>query len=194
VSSGGATSGTQVGALGTETVSALGTASGTNVTLGGAQRVFSGGDASGSVVSDGGYIEVLSGGTLASAGIVGGGTVMLSAGAVDTTSIAFVSSGGTVYWGGSGTLSATLAGFGLGDAVDLTALSFIASGTASFGTMLTVTEGGHSDQLRFAAGFNLAGEKFLLTSDGQGGTLATLVPNTGAGTVQTLLAGNDARF
>jgi hypothetical protein len=84
-------------------------------------------------VYSGGNEAVTATGTLAHATIDGAGTIMLGSGAVDTSPITFVSSGGTFVWGfgAGGTLGPELAGFGLGDTLDLKGLAFVSGTTAT---------------------------------------------------------------
>ncbi len=139
------------------------------------QIVSAGGSATGSIVEGGGRLAVRDGGTLDNATIVGGGTVILSAGAIDTGSVTFVSHGDILEWGGSGTLGATLAGFAVGDTLDLTALGYVSGGTATLSDLvLSVTEGGATDKIAFASA-NAGGTAWNLTSGVHGGTDVTLV-------------------
>ena len=161
-------------------VSAHGVASGTTIDAGGSATVSAAGSAAGVMVNGGGSVTVLSGGRLGATTIAGAATVTLQSGAVDNASVTFVSSGGTLGWGGTGTLGATVAGFAPGDTLDLAGLAFTSAGKASFvGHVLTVTEGGHAETIHFAAGTGTAGLAWTLTSDGQHGTDVTLVPKLG---------------
>jgi hypothetical protein len=158
------------------TVSSGGGAGGAVVNRGGAAVVSSGATASGTVVNGGGTATVFGGGTLDAATIVGGGLVSLYAGAVDTAAMGFVRDGGTLAWGGSGALGATLSGFLPGDTADLTALAFVSSeGATPDGLVLSVTEGGATDTLTFAAGTSFGGTAWKLAPDGHSGTDVTLV-------------------
>jgi autotransporter passenger strand-loop-strand repeat protein len=160
---------------GVEAVFAGGVASGAAVSSGGTQIVSAGGAASGTTIGLGGHVAALSGGNLGNTTIVGGGRLSLSAGVIDTASVTFVSTGGTLDWGGTGLLGATLVGFAIGDTLDFTALAFTSSGTAQTGTLLTVTEGGQSAQIQFAGGASFPGAAWHLGSDGHGGTTAVLL-------------------
>lgn len=143
--------------------------------------VGSGGVASDVAVSSGGTTTIVSGGTLADASIVGQGTISLSAGAIDTTPIAFVSSGGTLTWGGAVTLGARLVGFAPGDTIDLTALTYSSGGSATLsGLLLSVKEGAFTDHIAFASGTDLSGTTFELGSSALGGTVLTLVSSGGS--------------
>jgi autotransporter passenger strand-loop-strand repeat protein len=143
--------------------------------------VVAGGSATAAVVSNGGTLVVASGGTLGDATIVGGGIVSLSAGAVDTATMNFVGSDGTVALGGTGTLGATLAGFAVGDKLDLTALPYAAGGTATLsGLLLAVTEGGATEKIAFAPGTDFSATSVSLASGRHGGTVLTLVSSGGS--------------
>ncbi len=102
--------------------------------------------------------------------------MLLSVGAADTTTIAFISCGGTAAIGGSGLFGATLAGFAPGDTVALTALTFTSAIQATFGSLLSVWAGGGLaiDQIRFESALT-SGAAWHLSSDWHGGTDITLV-------------------
>ena len=79
--------------------------------------------------------------------------IWLVSGAVDTATVTFIGSGGTLAWAGSGAVGATLAGFTQGETLDLTKLSFASGGVATrHGLVLDVTEHGTTDTITFASG------------------------------------------
>ena len=125
-------------------------------------------------VNSGGVVWV--NGTLGATRISAFGTVSLSIGAINASSITFVGAGGKLEWGEQGVLGGTLAGFAIGDQIDLAALTFTGHATvAQSGTVLTVTQGTTVDQFHFASASNFGGAQWHLAFDGVRGTEITLV-------------------
>jgi hypothetical protein len=92
----------------------------------------------------------------------------------------FIGSHGTLKWGGSGTLGATLAGFSVHDTLDLAALPFGTGGSATLSDfVLSVTVGGATDNIAFASATNFGGTAWKLTADAHSGTDVTLVVSSG---------------
>ncbi len=166
---GGIGSGNTVFSGGTMSVSDA-TVIATTVDLGGTDYIALSGQANDTTVTGGGHEIVFSGGSATSASVQSGGYEILSAGgsAISAT----LSSGGTevVYSGGTA-VSTTVY---LGGAIDLAYLTYADGGSATVTTsnVLTVSVGGETYTQQLSGDY--AGERFQLSTDTSGDTLATL--------------------
>ena len=157
------------------------TLSGAQLNLGGLLTVSAGATLSGSgtvtgTIADNGTI-MASGGLLTLSGPVSGtGQLQIAAGAtldINSTSlgeqISFLGSTGTLIDSQAGPVAAAISGFGTGDTIDLSSLTFQAGATATIaGGVLTVTSGAATETLSLAGIGN--GTTFSVTADASGGT------------------------
>lgn len=157
------------------TLNVIGTVSG-SATVSGHALVLSGAVASGLALTAGGSALIAAGGTLGDATLADGGRMLLLPGAIDTATMSFSGAGGRVV-SGDNSPGFTVAGFGLGDIVDLRGLVYAKAGSATLsGTTLTVAEGGQYGHIQFAAGSSFAGLDWVTKADPLGGTEITLQP------------------
>ena len=180
VSSGGISLSATVLNGGVEYALSGGVASGTMVN-GGNEQVLSGGIASATTVSNGGFLVVSAGGTLNGATISGATLEIASGGLTGASPITYAGAAALIL-DASRTFSGTVAGFAVGDFLDLRDISFI-SGTTSVtfseaagntSGMLTVSDGTHIANLTLLGQYVTA--QFHVTSDGHGGTVVTDPP------------------
>jgi autotransporter passenger strand-loop-strand repeat protein len=208
VLAGGRESSARVSSGGTEVASSGGTLLSTTVLNGGVQYVLAGGTASGTT-ANGGNEQVLSGGTISDTTVSNGGYLVVSAGgtingATINGATMEIASGGlagsnTISYGGGAALildaavsfGGKIAGFALGDYLDLRDVAFSSSTTFGFsgdtasGT-LTVSDGAHTANIALLGQYVAA--NFNLASDGHGGTLVSDPPVIAAADQQTFLA------
>lgn len=134
------------------TLNVIGTVSG-SATVSGHALVLSGAVASGLALTAGGSALIAAGGTLGDATLADGGRVV----------------------SGDNSPGFTVAGFGLGDTIDLRGLAYNAAGSATLGGLtLTVAEGGQDGHIQFAAGSSFVGLGWVTKADPLGGTEITL--------------------
>ena len=100
---------------------------------------------------------------------------MLSAGAKDSGSIAFVD-GGKLQIDGASLPANAISGFLPGAVIDLASIRFQngATATLSAGNVLRITEGGSTYSLHLNSAQNLSGYQFAAVTDGGSGTLVTI--------------------
>jgi T5SS/PEP-CTERM-associated repeat protein len=179
------------------------TLSGAQLNLGGLLTVSAGATLSGSgtvtgTIADNGTITA-SGGLLTLSGPVSGtGRLQIAAGAtldINSTSlgeqISFLGSTGTLIDSQAGPVAAAISGFGTGDTIDLSSLTFQAGATATIaGGVLMVKSGAATETLSLAGIGN--GTTFSVTADASGGTdiaiLAAAAPPPPVTTVPTPLS------
>ena len=156
--------------------------------------VISDGAGPGSVVINGAGTVTLTGANTYTGGTtLSAGTLELgNAGAAGTGAITFGAGATATLELDSGiAITNTVAGFAAGDTIDLAGLAFSASGGATLGAgnVLSITEGGTTEQIQLATGTSYAGDGFKVVSDGHGGvdvtltTAPTLAVNGSADTV-----------
>jgi autotransporter passenger strand-loop-strand repeat protein len=164
---------TTLGSGGSETIGAGGTDYGTQI-FGGTQFDYS--LVSGDTVFSGSQV-VASGGT-AVRDTISGGALVLDSGAVASGGIVFAGNG-TLEILGSAMPTATISGFTSGDVIDLASVASTSGGIAilTSGNVLDVVEGGLTYVLDLNPSQNYSGTKFVLTSDGSGGTEVTNISN-----------------
>ena len=138
-------------------------------------------------INVGGALYVESGGTIGDAVINSGGTLDLQS-AIDISGpIGFGTVGGTLEIDGLPLPAVTITGMAAGDAVDLTAVAYDASGSAVLagGNQLQITESGQTYDLQLDPAQDFTGKSFSLASDAGGGTTLTAdaVPCFLAGTL-----------
>jgi len=151
-----------------------GAGNGTNVFSGGMETLVSGGAESNTTIFAGG-LETVSNGGITSATTISGGTLQVMAGGSVRNGVTFADAGGVLEVADVASLSATISGFALGDAITLTSAAFDPAGTVTFDNatdMMTVTEGGTSYTLDFAGDYTE--KSFQLSRDANGGTDITL--------------------
>jgi autotransporter passenger strand-loop-strand repeat protein len=193
----GTASGTVIsGDLSSQTVQSSGLAVSATVVSGGTQVVSAGASAVGTVVSGG--TESVSGGTAtavmlsATSGgqetalfLYGGSAGLAADESASGSVIDFQGTSATLGISGTAMPIAAISGFDIGfdaagpalaDTIDLQSVAFSASGSAVLGSgnVLSVTEGGNTYTLDFAATQLFAGESFQLSTDDSGGTDLTL--------------------
>ena len=157
----------------------FGTASNTVISNGGTEYVFSGGTASGTVVLGGGTTVVSSGGTELSP-VISGGKLELAAGAVLSGSVTFAGPSGTLQVDGAYLPTNTISAFVPGDDIDLAGVQFDSKGTVTLtsGNVLQISENSHVYRLQLDPSANFYGEKFVLSSDGHGGSDLSVESNS----------------
>jgi autotransporter passenger strand-loop-strand repeat protein len=183
VGAGGTADAVTVGAAGYQSVSAA-AANGGSVR--GYQEVDARGTATGFSVSAGGTQAVKSGGTAVNTTLAGGDTIV-SAGGSATGVLTFAGAGGFLALQSGADFNAAISAFGIGDAIDLSAVAFSSAKLSLTDDTLTVTDGAHSVGLALLGQYMAAG--FFTYNDGAGGTLLTYYPQTSAAAV-TLVAGH----
>ena len=124
--------------------------------------------------------EIVASGGTSFALTIAGGILDLAGGTVSGGGIAFAGSGGVLQIDSNTMPTNPISGFAPGDTIDLRALTFGSTTTASFdptsGTLI-VTNDGTSDTLSL---FGVAsGTLFAVASDGHGGTFVTEAPLAG---------------
>jgi autotransporter passenger strand-loop-strand repeat protein len=193
----------------------LGSASG-DVVSGGAQEVQSGGVASAVVIAGGsgsgelGQQYVASGGTAigttvesgasqfadtdatASNTVISGGIMEVNSGAIITGGVTFAGSGSLYQLLDTALPTAVISGFATGDTIDLQAVAYDSTGSATFGAghVLTISEGGQSYTLNLDPRQVLSGATFQLGPDNQAQpgtdiTVSVVVPSGGTLTVSS---------
>ena len=196
---GGVVSGARVFSGGTEVVSSGGTSLAATIFGGGVLYVLSGGTASAMTASGAGADIVVLGGSAVGATVDSGGFLLVSSGgaingATITGATLEIESGGLIgsnpitYAGGaalildaSANFAGKIAGFTLGDFLDLkdiafgssTSMGFVEAGNNLSGT-LTVTDGSHTAHITLLG--NYVPGQFASASDGQSGTVITDPP------------------
>ena len=156
ISSGGAVSDSDILHGGIEFVHSGGVAS-AKMVGGGTLVVSDGGDARHTTISDGGAETVKNGGTADGTTLLGRASLTLAAGATAIGGITFSGAGGTLTISGTAAPAATISGFAGGDTIDLAGITAAhATETVVGGNTLEVTRGGHSIDLVFASGTDLA--------------------------------------
>jgi FG-GAP-like repeat len=187
VESGGIAGGATIDTGGSEIVNAGGTANTTLVFAGGAETVSVGGSdfnaviaggteqvfgtANTAIVVSGGGIVVAAGGLIDSATIDTSGTLELAAGSTAAGILNFGSIGGDLQIDGTTMPTAPIAGFTIGDTIDLRGIGFVAGMSATFDSntdTLTLTGGDSNVQLTLSG--VASGTQFAVVSDGQGGS------------------------
>src|SRR3984957_18202192 len=163
------------------------TLSGAQLNLGGVLTVSANATLSGNgtltgTIADNGTITA-SGGLLTLSGPVSGtGLLQIAAGAtldINSTSlgeqIKFLGSTGTLIDSQAGPVAAAILGFGTGDTIDLSSLTFQAGATATIaGEVLTVTSGATTETLSLTGIGN--GTTFTVTADASGGADIAILP------------------
>jgi autotransporter passenger strand-loop-strand repeat protein len=161
------------------------------VVSGGGTLLLSGGTDEGATVSSGGTLTVSSGGTAVTAAI-DGGLVLLASGGSALGGLTFSGSGGVLQIDAStsGALlpAAPISNFAQGDAIDLRGVAFVSGATATVGSgsVLTVSDGGHSYTLMLNAGANLAPNTYVVSGDGSGGSIVTVLSGISVSSGQTI--------
>lgn len=128
-------------------------------------------------VSNGGGIEVDSTGVVKNLTVGPGGTFGIRPGEGGVIGSVTVASGGTIN--AADISSAGGVTIQNGGSIDFSGMAFQSDGSATLegDPVLTVTEGGVSRSVSIEG--NYAGEHFVLSDDGSGGTVATLEPDDG---------------
>ncbi|HEV8679644.1 MAG TPA: hypothetical protein VGQ90_09740 [Stellaceae bacterium] len=160
------------------------------VANGGSVTLTSGGTTSGVNIGAGGR-EIVASGGITITPTIAGGILELAGGTVAGGGIVFIAGDGTLRIDNNTMPTAPISGFAAGDAIDLRALSFDSTTTASYDSatsVLTVSGGGVTDMLTLSGIAPSAG--FAVANDGVGGTLVTLMP-AAAGAQWTNSAGGD---
>jgi len=196
---GGIVSGTRVFSGGTEVVSSGGTSLAATIMAGGVLYVLSGGMASGmtasgagadivvlegsavnATVDGGGFLAVSSGGTINGA-TISGATLEIESGGLTGNNPITYAGGAALILDASANFAAKIAGFTLGDFLDLkdvafgssTSMGFVEDGSNLSGT-LTVTDGTHTAHITLLG--NYSPTQFTSASDGHNGTVITDPP------------------
>ncbi len=183
VLSGGTDIGSLVSAGSTLIVSSGGTAIGTKqtaggrilVSAGGAEIVPAGTTVYSATVLSGGTETVSSGGSV-NGTVISGGELVLRNGAQAGGSLSFAGPGGRLAIDAATPSTAPISGFVSGDTIDLTAVPYVAGGTATLlaGNQLRVSEGARSVSLKLDQRQSFAGRSFALAPDAGSGTNVTL--------------------
>lgn len=163
-----------------------GIASGTTVN-GGNEQGLSGGTAVGATVSNPGYLVVSSGGTVNGA-TISGATLEITSGGLTGSSAITYSGGAALKLDASVSFGGTIAGFAVGDFLDMADIAFTSATTLGFteagnnlsGT-LTVSDSVHTATLTLLGQYMAA--RFTAASDGHGGTVITDPPSAASGLV-----------
>ena len=146
------------------------TSSGTSVSSGGRLNVLSGGFAEQVKVYNRGFEMVYAGATISHTAIIGG-TLELASGAI-VDAINFSGTAGGVLKIDGVVSGATIMGFGAGNYIDLTGITYVSSGTASLtsGNVLHIVEGAQSFDIALNPSDDFSGKTFVLASDSAAGT------------------------
>jgi autotransporter passenger strand-loop-strand repeat protein len=187
---GGTTSGIIVNSGGNETVWAGGYADGATINSGGEELVEGGGTGvqttinsggfegiwgrtSGETINAGGKVAVYNGGIDSGMTLGTGGMAFIRSGGQEIGTVDFTGSGSelTLQTAASGYQNATIAGFGLGDAIDFANTLFKTIGYS--GNALTLTNATETAVLHFSGSYNV--NNFDIVSDGAGGDLIKFV-------------------
>ena len=187
---GGTAIGSVVGSGGEQDVYASATASGAVIDSGGYEYVGADGLAVGTMIDSGGSAFVDTGGT-ASAAMINGGTFELGVGALASDTIDFTGTGGLLKVDDITDLTlapATIVAFRAGDTIDLTAVSYDGTGSATLlapGNVLAVAANGTTSDVDFDPSQAFIGYGFDMSPDSSGGTDLTLVaqPLTSSATI-----------
>jgi autotransporter passenger strand-loop-strand repeat protein len=124
-------------------------------------------------IETGATAYVYQGGAIA-APTISGGSLSVGPGAAVSGAVDFSGTGGQLILQAAESFSATLSGFGAGDAIDLADIAFVSSATTTLSAngTLAVTQGGESAALPFAG--EADGLYFHLTQDNASGTEITV--------------------
>src|SRR5581483_3205749 len=163
---------------GRETVLSGGASSQTIVLSGGIEDVRSGGTAKAPVIGSGGS-AVIEGGATVQSPVISGGNLVLDAGYKVTGPFAFAAgTSGTLTISGTVMPTDTISGFITGDAIDLAGVSYSSASTVSRTAQneLVISANGHAYDLFLDPSQSFAGDSFLLSNDGHGGTKVTDPP------------------
>jgi hypothetical protein len=141
-----------------------------------------------------GFTEIQSGATLAGTGTIDIGrlsSLYLDAGsAITHQAVAFTAPGGRLLLGSPGSFAGSIAGFAVGDLIDLTAATATYAAYNATTGLLTVRNGGSAGGVVASIALqNPAGTSFVTVADGTGGTLVELAGT--ATRVHYTIAGDD---
>lgn len=197
VYSGATASGTIISSGAFQTISSSALSVAAMVNSGGHEYVQSGGAASAATVNSGGVLTVSSGGTVSGGLTLSGGTAIVSGALGAGQVVAFQGSGGLLDIANPSSFAATVAGFVLGDQMDLPSFTYSASTesatwsqTGTSGT-LTITDGALVAHLTLSGSYVTG--NFKLSMDSTGGTLIKDPPVPGSQNV-TILTHHMAAF
>jgi autotransporter passenger strand-loop-strand repeat protein len=179
----GSAGNTTIDSDGTESVISGGTVSGASVASGG--TLYNAGTASDTTLSDG-TVEVFSGGVLNGA-TISSGLLELQSGATAGASTITFSGGGTLKLDAAETYGFLVAGFGIPDEIDLSAINFATankqySGNTLSGT-LTVDDGTNSASILLLGNYTVGSFNLNPETGGGTGTVVTDPPPTGSGVI-----------